>query len=458
MIIILALVFLWPLALHPNWMPMTNLDQVTDYIISHLAYANYIHKIWTDYGILPLWNSSMLSGMPLIADPLSGYFYIPNWITYIYPIPFSFNFLIFVHICWTGLGLFFFLKANHLQPYSSFFGAVAWMGTTKLIGYVGGGQVSSIYAIAWFPWLLFFLLKLSRDFKIGNTILAAGVLALNILIDVRWGFMGGLLSITYFSSFLPSLLKNKRKLFSNFAFFILFTFLFSSVLLLPLIELMQHTERSGLTIIERSILSLGFGHLIGLLTPQFGLIYELITYVGIVVLVLSFWGFAKKQWFWVLFVCGSIILALGQNTPAYGFLGKLIPGFNWLRTPSRFWFFVALGIAILSAFGIETIINRSTLRAYSRKLRLSFFALSMTTIFIAVGIFLWFPPVPKGVLTLSIFVPSIGFLIFALLVTTLPSFSNSAFKNMDLYFKINFCQQAFILIGYSNVFRRDYLN
>jgi hypothetical protein len=48
--ILLALIYLWPLVLHPNEIPMTGIDQVTDFTTAHLQYAVYIHNMWVSNG------------------------------------------------------------------------------------------------------------------------------------------------------------------------------------------------------------------------------------------------------------------------------------------------------------------------------------------------------------------------------------------------------------------------
>ena len=99
-----------------------------------------------------------------------------------------------------GLGLFLFLRSDYISPVAALFGAAAWMGTTKLIGYVGDGQVSSVFALAWYPWLLLANGYLAKWLTPRNAIMSAGILSIIILIDIRWGFFAGMFSLTFLLS------------------------------------------------------------------------------------------------------------------------------------------------------------------------------------------------------------------------------------------------------------------
>ena len=197
LIFLFSLVFLWPLVLHPTYIPMSGTVQVTDFTLSHLSYAQYIHDNWFTYGRLPLWNSSMLSGMPLVADPLSGYFYLPNWLTFLTPMPLTFQHSYCSSFFLDGCWFFLFLYPKCKSQFSALFGAVIWMGTPKLIGYLGSGQHLSVFALAWFPWLLLAFERFGKSLSLRTAIFSSMILSIIILIDIRWGYLAGLFVMSY---------------------------------------------------------------------------------------------------------------------------------------------------------------------------------------------------------------------------------------------------------------------
>jgi hypothetical protein len=405
-IFLLALIFLWPLVFHPDWIPMTGVYQNTDYLVTHLPYARYIHAQWSAQGHPPLWNSSILSGMPLVADPLSGYFYFPNWLTYLFPTTFVFNLLFVFHIAWTGLGLFLFLRSDGLNPLPALFGAVAWMGTPKLIGYLGGGQVSSLFALAWYPWLLLALDDLICSPRVRSAVLAAGVLALIVLIDIRWGFIAALLALAFLTTRFPYRKVTFRRTAELWLLFAVFVVLCTAVLSLPLSELMTRSERAGLTLAERSAYSLGGAQILALFTPQPGIVAELITYLGIPVILLAGLGFFQRSArFWVGLVAFAALFSLGSNGPLFPWLTSLLPGAGWMRVPSRFWFLVALGAVILSARGLDELIHGIDRPRFVRWFHRISFSLGLFAVLSGIGFALFFPPLPDGILHFAVITP-----------------------------------------------------
>ena len=128
----ISLANLFELVFHPTWIPMTTLHQETDLIITHLPISIQINNVLRTYHQLPLWNIFQFSGQPFVADPLTGYWYLPNWLTFIFPYPITFNFLFLVHFFWSGLGMFLFLLKLKLGNVAALFGAICWMGTPKI--------------------------------------------------------------------------------------------------------------------------------------------------------------------------------------------------------------------------------------------------------------------------------------------------------------------------------------
>lgn len=404
-ILLLSLLYLHPLVLHPNHIPMTNVHQVTDFTLSHLSYANYIHRRWILDGHPPLWNSSMLSGTPLITDPLSGYFYIPNWLTFIFPLPAAFNVLFVLHLVWTGCGMFLFTRKIGILPESAFFSAAVWMGTPKLIGYIGGGQVSSVFALCWLPWLYLVFDDFARSLILKNLMRAAVVLSTILLVDVRWGFLCGAAVLLYFFGILVHHRICLWKGISRILVVCMIVILLTAGLTFPLIEFMAKSDRATLSIAERAILSLDITNLFGIFTPQLGIVYELITYGGIAIVPLAIFGIKKQNLIWLFMILLGVFFSLGDRGFLFPLVNNLLPGFDWLRVPSRAWFFVIFSWIILASYGLNQIMIEPISQKRKVQIHRISVAVGLFAILLMGGIAVFYPPLPSGILVFGVMMP-----------------------------------------------------
>jgi hypothetical protein len=360
-----ALLTLLPLFAHPENGPMPLVVQQTDFTTTHLPIARYVHDALVQYGRLPLWNAAILSGQPLAADPLSGYWYLPNWLTFWQPYPWMFSLLFLLHLCWTGWGMFTLLKIEGMLPAGALLAALAWMATPRLIGYIGGGQVSMVYALAWTPWLLLVFRKAANDPNLRRAALAAACLAVTFLADVRWGFLGGIFGVVYALAHFRFTWASLRRAAPMGIFGAVFFLALTSGLTLPLLEFIGLSRRVALTPSDVGAYSIQPFGLLGLLIPPYGMLYELVVYMGWLPLVLAVMGAARRKWFWLTTGLAAIVYALGTNAFVFPLLLKVLPGANWLRVPSRAWFIVAFCTAALAGWGTDGLL--ASLKSASKR-------------------------------------------------------------------------------------------
>ena len=89
------------------------------------------------------------------------------------------------------------------------------------------------------------------------------------------------------------------------------------------------------------------------LTENFG-------YVGVAGLALALvglliWRREKIVRFAAVLAAAGILLSLGDWTPFHGWFYELVPGYDRVRAPGRFLFLVDFGLAILAAYGVQTL-------------------------------------------------------------------------------------------------------
>ncbi len=424
----LSLLYLWPLALHPNAVPMPLTYHVTDLLLTHLPNALYIHDVLARYHQLPLWNSLLFSGQPFAADPLSGYWYLPNWLAVAFPTPAAFNLLFWLHLAWAGWGAYAFMRANQVRRPAALFAAAAFMGTPKLVAYIASGQVSMVFAVAWTPWMVLCALRLVRKPNRQSILLFAACLAAVTLADIRWGFYAGLLAGAYIlvqlfhlSSFsfrktgiranvfwaLPAPLKS---LLLSAALFLLLT----AGLTLPLLQFMSLSRRSALSLDALAIFPVEPSSLLGLFAPQLGLVYELVVYVGLSVLLLAFFGL-KRSPFWGGVALFSALFSMGQRSFVFPLAARLLPGMSWLRVPSRAWFIVAFALALLAGYGLDRVLAGDFAPKTLRRLRLAAFSTSLAALLLSGGMMLLAKALLPGFLLFGLMAPLVWIAVLGLL-------------------------------------------
>ena len=354
--------FLWPLLVHPDFIPTRADGQESDLLLSHLPNAAYLRSALATYHQWPLWNAQILAGQPLAADPLAGMWYPPNLLLLLpgLSLPTAFNILFLLHLAWAGLGVFQLLRAEGLPAGPAFWGGVAFAGTPKLMAHLGAGHVSLVFAVAWTPWLLLAIRRLSWAGGAKAGALVGGVLALLFLADVRWAFyaalLGGAFGLVTWRASRSSQTNTRlplRALLGAGLVAGLVGLALSAGLLVPLLELLRYSNRAALTLDEAGAYSLPpFPYLLGLVLPLYGVIHEWVTYAGIAPLVLAVVGLRRRPfWGGAAVVAGAF--ALGTNFVLFPLLFRWLPGLSLLRVPARAWFVISLAVCLLAAHGLQ---------------------------------------------------------------------------------------------------------
>ncbi|HET7010737.1 MAG TPA: hypothetical protein VFI11_08185 [Anaerolineales bacterium] len=396
-----AVVFLLPIVVAPLSVAYTPGSTYTDVLNAHLPSALFLNRTLRLWGEIPLWNPTILSGMPFAADPLSGLWYPPLWLAAALPQPLTFNLLTVLHLAWAGVGMGLFLRRQDLSPTAAVVGGVAFLGSPKLIGHIGLGHATLTYAVAWMPWLLVLAHESMRVLaewpgkSLRWAALLGAALGLVFLIDPRWAIPSAVLTAS-FTAYLwlrhPVDTRGKaRYALGAAAACAMAAIGVAAALAIPLVEWLGLSTRAGLES-ESSSFALPFSHLIGLLVPQFGAWPEWIASAGIVLLILALIGVASRApavGFWTGWAVAGWILALGESTPIGAGL-RLIPLWDMMRVPPRWLFVSALALAILGGIGAEAILQRDPDRR--RRFSLAAFPLVVAIMAAGLGVLAMRPP------------------------------------------------------------------
>lgn len=354
--VVCIFVILSPLILNPTFVPFPPKSPYTDLLISHLPNALLAHDTLFIFRQFPLWNPLILNGLPFAADPLSGLWYLPNWLTILFPSPLAFNILLVLHSMWAGWGMYRWARADDFAELPALLGALAFAGMPKIVAHLAAGHISTVFAFAWTPFLLHVTTR--KEFKTSHFLLLTFYLAIIFFADMRYFAYAITVAMIF-------LLANFRQNIIRFAPFLVLFALLTAVAWLPLLELLSYSSRAELTTADANALALPLASLLGVLVPNLGGNHEWQTYLGIAPLVLAVLGALKtrnlQSVIFILLIFFSIWFSLGAQAGLFAVISKL-PLASLLRVPARAWFVVGLAMAWLAVRGAEWLLNGNTIK------------------------------------------------------------------------------------------------
>jgi hypothetical protein len=399
----IAAIWIVPVILEPGGVAFQPGAMYSDLLISHWPNAYFLKTSLMEWGSIPWWNLNILSGAPFAADPLAGIWYLPTWLAVILPENFGFNLYLWLHLAWAGWGMYRLLHAEKLDRVAAVIGAVAFSGLPKLIGHLGLGHVSLVAAVSWTPWAVLTAGSMTSSVLRGQSILRWAalngvVLGIIFIADPRWVPVLFLMHLAYSVHKLahsqiawddePIIPLKWLNLAYGYGVIGLFFAGIASILGLPLLQFLRLSTRANLGISDNQVLSLPLARLIQLLFPETGGWAEWMLFSGVIVLGLAILGVCFKRrstYFWAGVGVVSIILSLGTFTPLYSWLLKIIPGLNLIRVPARFLFCTGFALAILAAYGTDSLIKFDKNISTSRALNLGLIAFGALGLFLLAG-------------------------------------------------------------------------
>lgn len=133
---------------------------------------NYVKDSVLTSGTVPLWNTLFLAGTPLLPDPQSPIFYIPNIIALIMPLDTFFITSFILHSIIAGVAMYLCSKDGFkFSKTTSIALTVLYIVTPKLAGYLEAGHVGLVYSYSWIPLILLSVIQIARSPKTKDVIL-----------------------------------------------------------------------------------------------------------------------------------------------------------------------------------------------------------------------------------------------------------------------------------------------
>jgi hypothetical protein len=416
---LLVLLVLLATGIRPAALPFNPGARFSDAATSHFPAALFLRESVLERGELPLGRETIMAGQPFMANPLNKTAYPLQWLALIFPPALHLNVMILLHLALAGWGMWTWTRALGLRPEAAAVSALVYVLAPRMIGHTGAGHVDLVYALAWFPWLMWAVHALLRaNPPLWQPVLRlALVAALVFLSDVRlslfafgaaaWYALHLILEpiiwrgaswttrtmpvtrTTQASSLqtgevvgaqhavpLPNVtdaddigavrespLPGGRGELRSY----LGGLLFSTVVFVPLVLSVivplwlwqPYLSRASLTPQEAAAFSLEPGLLLGLFLPQHEGNIEFLTYVGWSVLILATIAVImqpRRLAFWVTMTAVAAWYALGANGLLWSALTSVFPFLLWFRVPARAWFIVALIVPLLAGYGVQSLL------------------------------------------------------------------------------------------------------
>ena len=324
----------------------------TDLMLTHYPNALYLRQSIIEYQQIPLWSTLIHSGAPFAANPLAGLFYLPGWLSMLFPLPEGISVMLAAHAVFGTWGMYQFLKNENIGDIGAISGGVIFGLIPKLAAHYGAGHVSLIYAINWTPWLLLVSRRDQKGWKTGITA------ALLFLADPRWAVYAGIFWFSYDIAH-----RHKFKFKTYFLYYLRSGFtalLIASPLILPLHEFVGLSTRPQMGVEDIQAFSLEPTKVMNLIIPTSGGNPEWYLYSGGIIIGLFLMQIFIKQIrernrFWSTWVLVSLLISFGAWLINPFWLIKL-PIISLLRVPARAFFLAGFSFTIITAISLESII------------------------------------------------------------------------------------------------------
>jgi len=359
-----------------------------------------------NYPLLTLAAHALRAGYPVLWNPFSGGgyplapfsalpFYPPTWLLALLPVAAAMDWTYALDLAIGGLGAYALAARLGVRPAARLVPAIAYPFSGFILAHVLAGHFLEVGLMAWFPVALatlhWALDASSVSAALRRGVLCGGAFGMLVLANgVSWLiFVGYPLILVAVALSLrviraagrrgegiaPAALRCALALAA--AGFV--GLLIGAVVLLPLQSLVGETLRGSgpmafprLTRTDEPLAGLVLAVAPGLFGSDVTGTYwfpnsdayfqEVYTYLGLPVLALALAGVVAGRRradirLYAVLAALALALALGAQTPLYGLLYHLGPGFDVARTPARWMLVVTLAVAVLAGAGADALLS-----------------------------------------------------------------------------------------------------
>ncbi len=373
-----------------------------DFALFGYPLAHY-HRTLFWRGELPLWNPFNNCGLPFLAQWNTLTLYPGSLIYLLLPLPWSLNLFCLAHLAWAGMGMFLLVRRWTNEPLGAAVAGIAYAFNGLLLHALM--WPNNIAALGWLPWVL---LVSQRAWSSGGVRLpiASLVGALQMLTGAPEIILFTWIVLAVFWA--VDLAKNpsfRLRMSGRFAVLALSVGALSAVQLLPFLDLVAHSQRSGQ--FARADWSMPAWGCANFLVPLFHCsksllgVYSQVAqqwtssyYVGAGVIALAILALRHERRGLSVTLVGiavfGILLALGENGPVLPALRTLFPQLGFARYPIKFVVLPVFAFPALAGLGVAWLSAQASNPAPPTPDRLRFVGAAWLTIALAITAILVF--------------------------------------------------------------------
>lgn len=355
----------------------------SDQYSTGFAFRTWGAAEWHRTGHVPLWNPTLLGGLPFLGAMHGDVFYPTSFLRLIWPMPPVMNFGFFLHYILAGLFVYLLLRKLHLSWGASLAGGLSYQLSGLIGSYPSPGHDGKLFASTALPLMLLGLIMGMRERKLhGYAVLAAGT-GCALLGHPQVGYYS-LIAAGLFALYLVFDDEQGRKpvamlpALAGALAAVLLGIGTTMIQMMPLFAYAPYSLRCKDCAIGfdwATSYGIPWAHVPEFVFSKFvgsrdtywatnGLKLHS-EYLGLPVVALAILGSTAARGKLKYWLAGIgflfLIVALASSTPLYHLWWKLVPYAGQVRAPGMAFFVVTLVVAIFAGFGVERL-ERSEVR------------------------------------------------------------------------------------------------
>ena len=333
-------------------------------------------------GFIPFWCPNYFCGSPFMSDIQSGVFYPLSSVFLFFPFPWSFNVYVVAHFILGFCFFYCFITGLGLSRKSALLTSISYCYGSYTISSVN--TLNNLSTLIWLPAILWSFQKATAKKQISGYFLTVIFLCMAALGGEPQLFLFTIGMLLFFGITQTNENGSTQRLWLKNGCIILILTLFSVLITMvqlgpTYLDYQQSLRSGGLSYDEAHVYSLDLYRLRHLFLPlnftsdfvtgspaelkEFfsgdgGMPWLLTIYPGLVITFLGLFGivfsFSKKTLLWSAIFFITLILALGDNTPAHYFFYRVFPVF---RFPEKFMFLANFSLLVISAYGADRLFS-----------------------------------------------------------------------------------------------------
>ncbi len=367
---LLCAVFFWDALWLPADRTLANND-LTNMFVPWLRFAAAAVR----EGRLPLWNPTLFSGIPFVANSQPALFYPLTWLALFLAPTHALALSSVFHVWLAAVGMVAWLRSEAASESGAFLGAVVFAFSGYTFTRIQAGHLGVLACGAWLPLILWFCRRALERRSWRWAVLGGAPVGLAFLAGHPATFVYVVLTLAAYAAFCawraaPEPREFLKSLVPLLALMLLVGLGLAAVQLLPLAELTLHSDRQAVDYNFAARFSWPPGYWLTLLIPNFfgeptrtgywgdGVYDEIIFYVGLLPLLLAAPGLRLRHRL-TPFLIGlgvvALLLALGQYGALHPLFYRFIPLFRVMRAPARAGFLFTLAAAALAGLTLTAL-------------------------------------------------------------------------------------------------------